>query len=106
MKKEREKLEKLKKFEAKQTKQKPNGAALAPSKTKEAKKAASKIPSPEYVEQTPKGEKKSKHRCTHGFMLAAQANTAVQFSSLLTTLLILNVAIFTTSSGRRRRSGT
>ena len=56
--KERKKAEKMKKFQEKQA-TKP--AALVPSKTKEKKaKADSKEePLPEYVEETPPGEKKS-----------------------------------------------
>ncbi|KAF1813777.1 valyl-tRNA synthetase-like protein [Eremomyces bilateralis CBS 781.70] len=55
--KERAKAEKLKKFAEKQAKQAAAKAA-APSKEKEKKKAEKEAPLPEYVEETPKGQKK------------------------------------------------
>jgi len=62
--KERKKTEKAKKFAEKQAKT-VNGAAtpaLSKNKEKKAKAESSKEePLPEYVEETPPGEKKSKH---------------------------------------------
>ena len=60
--KERKKAEKAKKFAEKQAKTVNGSAAPAPSKSKEKKakqEAAKEEPLPEYVEETPLGEKKS-----------------------------------------------
>jgi len=58
VKKEREKAEKQKKFEEKQAKQK--GAAPATAKAKEKKeKPKDEVSVADYVEETPKGQKKS-----------------------------------------------
>ena len=61
--KERKKAEKAKKFAEKQAKTASTPASIAPSKTKEKKAQASaqkEAPLPEYVEETPVGEKKSR----------------------------------------------
>ena len=60
--KERQKAEKARKFAEKQAK-KQNAAAAGPSKTKQKKEAAKEEVLPEYVEETPKGEKKSMAFC-------------------------------------------
>ena len=61
VKKEREKAEKQKKFEEKQAKQK--AAAPAAAKTKEKKeKPKDEVSVADYVEETPKGQKKSESR--------------------------------------------
>lgn len=80
--KERKKAEKMKKFQEKQA-TKP--AVPAPSKTKEKKaKADSKDePLPEYVEETPPGEKKSAFGSWTG-LEAGSLLTRAQYSSLLT----------------------
>ena len=60
--KERKKAEKAKKFAEKQSKSASSSAAPLPSKSKEKKAkqdAAKDDPLPKYVEETPKGEKKS-----------------------------------------------
>lgn len=60
--KERKKAEKQKKFDEKKAKTSNATATAAPSKTKEkkAKQGAEKeAPLPEYVEETPPGQKKS-----------------------------------------------
>lgn len=56
--KERQKAEKAKKFAEKQAKLKAAGDAQ-PSKKKEKKEVAKEEPLPAYVEETPKGQKKS-----------------------------------------------
>jgi len=61
VKKEREKAEKQKKFEEKQAKQK--AAAPASAKAKEKKeKPKDEVSVADYVEETPKGQKKSESR--------------------------------------------
>ena len=62
MEKERKKAEKLKKFSEKKAKTSSN-ADSSKTKDKPAKKESAKeIPLPEYVEETPLGEKKSQFR--------------------------------------------
>lgn len=64
--KERKKAEKVKKFAEKQAKNVNGSATPTTSKTQEKKaKAASakEEPLPEYVEETPPGEKKSESNC-------------------------------------------
>lgn len=60
--KERKKAEKQKKFDEKKAKTNSTAAGTAPSKTKEKKAklgAEKEAPLPEYVEETPPGQKKS-----------------------------------------------
>ena len=60
--KERKRAEKQKKFDEKKAKTNSAAATTAPSKTKEKKSkqgAEKEAPLPEYVEETPQGQKKS-----------------------------------------------